>query len=132
VQGSDPAELIPALIQMLKDNLSDTTGSHSEINGDCAGALYNLAQDVRNCDIMMQHNCLEPLLGLVQKESFATRVQCGAILSRLSFEKKNRGAMATPGFLKSLFELANIEPDMSVENASIRVLKTQQRMVRAF
>jgi hypothetical protein len=131
LQGSDPTELIPALIQMLTDNLNDPKSSHSEINGDCAAALYNLAQDVNNCNAMMRYNVLKPLLGLVKSETFGTRVQCGAILSRLSFEEKNRQSMANPEFLKALFELANLEPDPQAENSDIRVLKTQQRMVNA-
>ena len=125
LHGSEPKELIPALIKMLRDEGS------SQIKGDCAAALYNLAQDFDNCELMMKENCLGPLLSLVDSESFGTRVQCGAILSRLSFQKDYRGEMATSAFIRALFKLALLEPEPSELDSVTRVLKTQQRIVNA-
>ena len=123
LKNSDPPKLIPALIKMLRDE------EDSQIKGDCAAALYNLAQDVENCQIMMDNNCLEPLLSLVDSENFGTRVQCGAILSRLSFNEENRLQMANEVFVNALFKLAESEPPSAgYTNDS---LMTQQRIVNA-
>ena len=78
---------------------------------------------------MMDNNCLEPLLSLVDSESFGTRVQCGAILSRLSFNEENREKMANDIFIDALFKLAESEPPHTeYTNDS---LMTQQRIVNA-
>jgi len=45
---TDPKKIIPALIQMLRDE------GGSKIKGDCAAALYNLAQNMTNCALMMK------------------------------------------------------------------------------
>ncbi|GMI12582.1 hypothetical protein TrLO_g12999 [Triparma laevis f. longispina] len=123
LSNSDPTKLIPALIKMLREE------ENSQIKGDCAAALYNLAQDMENCQIMMLNNCLEPLLSLVDSDNFGTRVQCGAILSRLSFNKANRKLMANEAFIDALFKLAECEPPS--EEAAADTLMTQQRIVNA-
>ncbi|GMI46689.1 hypothetical protein TrCOL_g1637 [Triparma columacea] len=126
LEGSDPRELIPALIKMLNE------ADDSQIKGDCAAALYNLAHDESNCELMMKHNCLEPLLTLVESEhNFSTRVQCGAILSRLSFDVENRELMSNQRAIDCIYSLLNLEPPPGELDAGIRVLKTQQRMVNA-
>ncbi|GMH92965.1 hypothetical protein TrVE_jg7750 [Triparma verrucosa] len=123
LSNSDPQKLIPSLIKMLREE------ENSQIKGDCAAALYNLAQDMENCQIMMSYNCLEPLLSLVDSDNFGTRVQCGAILSRLSFNKENLKMMANEVFIDALFKLAELEP--STEESVADILTTQQRIVNA-
>mmetsp|Transcript_16939 Transcript_16939/g.34865 ORF Transcript_16939/g.34865 Transcript_16939/m.34865 type:complete len:1291 (+) Transcript_16939:79-3951(+) len=125
LDGTDPKQLIPALIKMLSE------AEDSQIKGDCAAALYNLAHNDDNCELMMKYNCLEPLLTLVDSENFSTRVQCGAILSRLSFDEENRVLMSNQTIIDSLYSLSNVEPPPGEADGGIRVLKTQQRMVNA-
>lgn len=130
LQGSDPSKLVPALIQMLRDP------GGSKIKGDCAAALYNLAQDMKNCILMMEEDCLIPLLSLIAVgQNFGTRVQACAILSRLSNMEEFCAQMATKEFLQAMFVLAELEvgENEEVEGgegvAKIRILKTQQRIV---
>ena len=123
--GIESKELIPALIKMLRE------ATDSQIKGDCAAALYNLAHDADNCKAMMQQRCLEPLLTLVSNENFGTRVQCGAILSRLSFDDDNRVHMSTTEFIRAIFSIAELEPDPNEPDSHMRVLMTQQRMINA-
>ena len=115
----DAAALIPALIALLRHE-SDTI-----VKGDAAAALYNLAFDAANCQRMLKEGARQPIVSLSRSGSVTTKIQCGAILSRLSFQSSDpalKRAMLSAEFIASLLELARLDHRATQQRAIFAIV----------
>ena len=78
IPAIDCSSAVPILVQMLTAELLDGTSRGAAV------ALNNLCVDQRNCEAMLEHGALIPVVQLTQSEDKVTRMTCASILSTLS------------------------------------------------
>ena len=137
----DATALIPALIDLLAReeaapalalaNSSSLSGaalsasSGSNTKAYAIGALAQLAYSSANCRRMLAAGALMPIVELSRSGNLITRIQCGAILSRFSFQAAYRAHMLSEQrlseqFLDALLDLSTLDDS-----------PTQQRFIHA-
>lgn len=109
----DCSNAIPLLVTMLND--LDCT---EVVKKFCATALFNLANQSKNCLIMFNEEALLPVVKLTQHNE--TKVICAGIISRLSLHSVYYEQFAALNVLKVLLELSLVDDRI-----------TQRRVVNA-
>lgn len=105
-KSADPAPCIPYLLRILRDN------HDSDITRLCAAALCNLASCLKNVQSVIEEGAVSPMIDLCSTNNISTKIQCGAILCRLSAEVNNRTTLTTPQYLKLLLSLCKVNSQM--------------------
>ena len=103
VEGAPKQDLnattaIPVLIHLLKFG----EAKHAST------AVFNLAEDGINCGIMLGEGVLAALNRLSLSESFDIRLQCAALLCRLSYHDQCRKNMMEDGLVKAVIALSKV------------------------
>jgi hypothetical protein len=116
VEGKPQQELnattaIPVLINLLKFG----EAKHAST------AVFNLAIESGNCDIMLGEGVLTALNRLSLSESFEVRLQCAALLCRLSYHDQCRKNMMEGGLVKAVIALSKVN-DHGTQHRCVSVL----------
>ena len=80
----DCSAAVPILVHMLTAELHDGT------NRAAAVALNNLCANDRNCEAMLEHGALIPVVQLTQSQDEVTKMTCASILSILSLHSHSQ------------------------------------------
>jgi hypothetical protein len=99
----DSSGAIPVMLHMLEHEEDVLTKNN------CISSLYNLADLDENCVIMLDNNCMMPILHLAQSENQDTRIKCAAILCRLSLQEAYYGEFLESRVMEILLELSSLE-----------------------
>jgi hypothetical protein len=99
----DSSNAIPVMLHMLEHEDDVLTKNN------CISSLYNLADLDENCVIMLDNNCMMPILHLAQSDNQDTRVKCAAILCRLSLQEAYYGEFLESKVMEILLELSAID-----------------------
>jgi len=99
----DSSEGIACLVRMLE--FEDDV----ETKNNCITSLYNSADLDENCYAMLEYGVLEPLLHLTHSENVKTKIECAAILCRLSLQVSFYEQFEEHNVLKILLELSSLE-----------------------
>ena len=109
----DCSNSISLLVSMLNDiECTDAVKKY------CASALFNMANQQKNCLTMFEENALKPVVDLTRIDEM--KVICAGILSRLSLHPVYYPQFATLNVLKVLLELSLVDDRV-----------TQRRVVNA-
>eukprot|EP00606_Chrysophyceae_sp_TOSAG23-5_P000973 GSChrysophyteH2.ASY1.ANO1.502.1 assembled CDS len=99
----DTSEAIDPLVNMLQSVDEDDTKNN------CITSLYNSADVDENCSAMLEAGVLEPLLELTSSDNVQTRIECAAILCRLSLQTSYYGEFEKANVLKILLDLSSLD-----------------------
>eukprot|EP00605_Chrysophyceae_sp_TOSAG23-4_P002041 GSChrysophyteH1.ASY1.ANO1.2260.1 assembled CDS len=99
----DTSEGINVLVRMLQEE------DDVDTKNNCITSLYNSADVDENCCAMLEAGVLEPLLDLTGSENVQTRIECAAILCRLSLQVSFYDQFVELNVLKILLELSGLE-----------------------
>jgi len=105
------AGAIPVLIQLLKSG----EAKHAST------AVFNLAADSANCDIMLEQGVLSALNQLSVSDNYDVRLQCAALLCRLSYHDQCRKSMMQDGLVQAVIALSKAK-DPGTQHRCVSVL----------
>lgn len=122
----DSCEGIACLVQMLEFE------EDVETKNNCITSLYNSADLDENCYSMLEYGVLEPLLHLTHSENVKTKIECAAILCRLSLQVSFYEQFEEFNVLKILLELSSLEHTLTQRRVIIGLsnLSTNERLRR--
>jgi hypothetical protein len=110
-QELDASSAIPVLINLLKFG----EAKHAST------AVFNLATESGNCDIMLSEGVLSALNRLSLSDSFEIRLQCAALLCRLSYHDQCRKNMMEDGLVNAVITLSKVN-DHGTQHRCVSVL----------
>jgi len=103
LKNIDSSGAIPVLVRMLEfEDDVDTKNN-------CITSLYNSADLDENCYSMLEAGALEPICFLTNSDSVQTRIECAAILCRLSLQSSFYDQFEEVGILDILLKLSSLE-----------------------
>ena len=103
LKSIDSSEAIPRLVKMLEFEKDVDTKNN------CITSLYNSADLDENCYSMLEAGVLEPLLHLTESDNVKTRIECAAILCRLSLQVSFYEEFERCNVLRILLKLSSLE-----------------------
>lgn len=118
----EASSAISILVAMLRDETDHT------VKTNCASSLYNLADSDVHCDLMLLAGALMPVVHLTRSDYLQTKMECAAILSRLSIHEKYYAQFGTVDVLKVLLELTSVDESLTQRRVVIAISNLTRRV----